>query len=140
MLEALCFCHVLPTYHCFFLQPVELWTGKQVFNVLVRPSARTRIFINLVVKERFYTKSKVEPEHMCPADGYVCFRNSDLISGQVGKATLGAGNKNGLFTVLLRDYCAEVRIKPLQLVWEIFVLYDTIAGHFACLPGAWGSL
>jgi DNA-directed RNA polymerase III subunit RPC1 len=91
------------------LQPVELWTGKQVFNVLVRPSARTRIFINLVVKERFYTKSKVEPEHMCPSDGYVCFRNSDLISGQLGKATLGAGNKNGLFTVLLRDYSAEAR-------------------------------
>ncbi|KAG6487428.1 hypothetical protein ZIOFF_056014 [Zingiber officinale] len=82
------------------LPPVELWTGKQLFSVLVRPNAHTEAFVNLIVKEKIYTKY----ETMCPSDGYVYFRNSELISGQVGKATLGNDNKDGLFSVLLRDY------------------------------------
>ncbi|KAJ7520459.1 hypothetical protein O6H91_19G006700 [Diphasiastrum complanatum] len=83
------------------LKPIELWTGKQLFNVLVRPNAQTRVFVNLIVCEKNYTKGR---ESMCPRDGYVYFRNSELICGQLGKGTLGNGNKDGLFTVLLRDY------------------------------------
>ncbi|XP_020113844.1 DNA-directed RNA polymerase III subunit 1 isoform X2 [Ananas comosus] len=82
------------------IKPVELWTGKQLFSVLVRPNACTRVFLNLIVKEKIYTDN----ETMCPCDGYVYFRNSELISGQLGKVTLGNGNKDGLFSVLLRDY------------------------------------
>jgi len=41
---------------------------------------------------------------MCPGDGYVYFRNSELIQGRLGKATLGGGNKTGLFAVLANDY------------------------------------
>ncbi|KAK4741842.1 hypothetical protein SAY87_025430 [Trapa incisa] len=90
------------------LKPIELWTGKQLFSVLLRPNAQTRVYVNLTVKERTYTKPKSstdkELETMCPNDGFVYFRNSELISGQLGKATLGNGNKDGLFSVLLRDY------------------------------------
>lgn len=49
--------------------------------------------MNLTVKEKNYTKPKNathrELESMCPTDGFVYFRNSELISGQLGKATLG---------------------------------------------------
>lgn len=72
---------------------MELWTGKQLFSVLLRPNAQTRVYVNLAVKERNYTKPKSsadkELETMCPNDGFVYFRNSELISGQLGKATLG---------------------------------------------------
>jgi DNA-directed RNA polymerase III subunit RPC1 len=88
------------------LKPLELWTGKQIFSVLVRPNVNTRVFVNLVVTEKNYNK-KANIGSMCITDGYVCFRNSELISGQLGKATLGNGNKDGLFTVLLRDYGSE---------------------------------
>lgn len=82
------------------LQPIELWTGKQLFSVLVRPNAHTKVFLNLTVKEKNYSKKKEKNvgeeeesmcgrETMCPNDGYVYFRNSELLSGQVGKATLG---------------------------------------------------
>lgn len=75
------------------LQPIELWTGKQLFSVLVRPHANVRVYVNLTVKEKSYIKPKEEgerePEAMCPNDGFVYFRNSELISGQLGKATLG---------------------------------------------------
>ncbi|ONM16384.1 DNA-directed RNA polymerase III subunit 1 [Zea mays] len=99
------------------IKPVELWTGKQLFSVLVRPNAHTKVFLNLAVQEKIYSKKKGKKEGgeevketmcgretMCPNDGYVYFRNSELLSGQVGKATLGNGNKDGLYSVLLRDY------------------------------------
>ncbi|KAH0454085.1 hypothetical protein IEQ34_018409 [Dendrobium chrysotoxum] len=86
--------------------PVELWTGKQLFNVLVRPNASTRVFLNLTVKEKGFSKPQNLSETMCPRDGFVYFRNSELICGQLGKATLGNGSKDGLFAVLLRDYNA----------------------------------
>ncbi|KAH6755754.1 nuclear RNA polymerase C1 [Perilla frutescens var. hirtella] len=83
------------------VKPVELWTGKQLFSVLLRPHAKMRVYVNLTVAEKSYGKSK---ETMCPKDGFVYIRNSELISGQLGKATLGNGNKDGVFSVLLRDY------------------------------------
>ncbi len=41
--------------------------------------------------EREYSK---KGESMCPKDGWVIFRNSELISGRIGKGVLG-GNKVG---------------------------------------------
>ncbi|KAM7490586.1 hypothetical protein LguiA_033507 [Lonicera macranthoides] len=86
------------------IKPIELWTGKQVFSVLLRPHASMRVYMNLNVTEKTYIKSR---ETMCPNDGFVYFRNSELVSGQLGKATLGNGNKDGLYSVLLRDYNAH---------------------------------
>ncbi|KAF1790063.1 RNA polymerase Rpb1, domain 5 [Phytophthora cactorum] len=54
----------------------------------------------LELKERNYTDNKF----MCWKDGYVCFRNSELICGNLGKKTLGDGSKQGLFYVLIRDH------------------------------------
>ncbi|KAH9700993.1 DNA-directed RNA polymerase III subunit 1 [Citrus sinensis] len=97
------------------LKPVELWTGKQLFSVLIRPHANMRVYVNLTVKEKTYSNKlirtegdeEIRIETMCPNDGFVYFRNSELISGQLGKATLGNGNKDGLYSVLLRDYGAH---------------------------------
>jgi len=87
------------------LKPVEMWTGKQLFSVLVRPNVKTRVFVNLETTEKTYTKQGKE---MCPADGYVVFRNSDLICGRLGKSTLGNGNKAGLFSTLAADFSPKV--------------------------------
>ncbi|KAK3012473.1 hypothetical protein RJ639_007984 [Escallonia herrerae] len=99
-----------------FIKPVELWTGKQLFSVLLRPHADMRVYLNLTVTEKNYSK---KGETMCLDDGFVYFRNSELVSGQLGKATLGIkhtyshktttgnGNKDGLYSVLLRDYSAH---------------------------------
>ncbi|KAK3254911.1 hypothetical protein CYMTET_35891 [Cymbomonas tetramitiformis] len=88
------------------LKPVELWSGKQVFSVMVRPNAACRIMLNVEVKERNYDK-KANKMHMDEKDGYVCFINSDLVSGQLGKGTLADGTKAGLFSVLNAEYAPE---------------------------------
>ncbi|XP_027910039.1 DNA-directed RNA polymerase III subunit 1 isoform X1 [Vigna unguiculata] len=92
------------------VKPVELWSGKQLFSLLLRPHANVKVYVNLTVKEKTYTKlddKKRELKTLCPNDGFVYFRNTELISGQIGKVTLGNGNKDGLFSVLLRDYKAH---------------------------------
>ena len=76
-----------------FLQPVELWSGKQLFNILLRPHANVRVYVTLTVMEKNYGSKLDDRERefktMCPNDGFVYFRNSELISGQLGKVTLG---------------------------------------------------
>ncbi|KAK3012631.1 hypothetical protein RJ639_008587 [Escallonia herrerae] len=83
-----------------FIKPVELWTGKQLFSVLLRPHADMRVYLNLTVTEKNYSK---KGETMCLDDGFVYFRNSELVSGQLGKATLGMSP----FLILLHDYGFE---------------------------------
>jgi DNA-directed RNA polymerase III subunit RPC1 len=84
------------------LKPRVMWTGKQVISVLVKPNKLSTIRVNVDSKEKFYTSG----EHMCPMDGYCCFYRGELISGQLGKKTLGGDSKTGLFYVLIRDYGA----------------------------------
>ncbi len=84
------------------LKPVYLWTGKQIFSVIVSSISRKlgeNTTISFECKEKNYTKSK----HFCLNDGYVCFMNSELISGNIAKKTIGDGSKKGLIYVLLRD-------------------------------------
>ncbi|CAB4282588.1 unnamed protein product [Prunus armeniaca] len=71
------------------IKPIELWTGKQLFSVLVRPNSNVRVYLNFTVNEKSYSKTEDGgPEAMCPNDGFVYFRNSELIAGQLGKGTL----------------------------------------------------
>lgn len=46
------------------------------------PYLACRIFVNVEMPERLYSK---KGEHMCKNDGYICFRNSELLSGRIGK-------------------------------------------------------
>lgn len=81
-------------------KPHRLWTGKQVISLLVRPNKQAKCTVNVESEERFYTKDK----HFCPQDGFVAFRQGELISGNLGKKTLGGDSKSGLFYVLIRDF------------------------------------
>ena len=98
------------------IAPVELWTGKQIFSMLIRPRAQDQVFVNLEVSEKNYSK---KGKSMCPRDGYVCFQNSELICGQLGKATLGSGNKSGLFYVLNSEYGTEVTASAMNRVAKL---------------------
>ena len=53
-----------------------------------------RLFVNLETVEKTHVKGSGE---LCPRDGWVLFRNSELLAGRLGKGTLGGGNKAGLF-------------------------------------------
>jgi DNA-directed RNA polymerase III subunit RPC1 len=81
-------------------KPHRLWTGKQVMSLLVRPNRLAPCTVNVESEERFYTKDR----HFCSQDGFVAFRQGELISGNLGKKTLGGDSKRCLFYVLIRDF------------------------------------
>ena len=87
------------------LKPVRLWTGKQVTGLLVRPNKDCAVRVNLELEEKNYSGGGGP---LCPKDGYVVFRNSEHLSGNLAKKTLGDGSKKGLVYVLLKDHgCHE---------------------------------
>jgi DNA-directed RNA polymerase III subunit RPC1 len=91
-------------------KPRKMWTGKQVISLLVRPNKQNVSFVNLEAEEKFYD-SKEKAYHFCRNDGYVCFRNGELISGSLGKKTLGGDSKSSLYYVLIRDFGPEDAIR-----------------------------
>ena len=91
------------------LKPVRLWTGKQLFSLIVRPTVAAKPenggvwpCVSFECAERNYTGSGVET--MCPMDGYVLFRRSSLLCGNIAKKTVGDGSKKGLVYELYREH------------------------------------
>ncbi|KAJ9137803.1 DNA-directed RNA polymerase subunit [Coniochaeta hoffmannii] len=86
------------------LKPRMLWTGKQVFNIMIRPNKTSPVLVNLDAKCREY---KARPGHapdMDPNDGWLVIRNSEIMCGRMDKSTVGAGKKDSVFYVILRDF------------------------------------
>lgn len=86
------------------IKPVQLWTGKQIFRVLIKPNRKSNIEINLEIKSKSYSNDGL---WMCAKDGYVVFRNSDLICGVLDKVSLGSGSKSNIFHAIMRDFSSE---------------------------------
>jgi DNA-directed RNA polymerase III subunit RPC1 len=93
-------------------KPTRLWTGKQVFNCLMRPNKASSILVNVEVKCSTFQKPnpKAWPREMTPAsdlspnDGWLVVVNSEVMCGVMDKSTVGSGNQKSIFGVILRDY------------------------------------
>ncbi|EAN32000.1 RNA polymerase Rpb1 domain 5 protein [Theileria parva strain Muguga] len=46
------------------IHPVTLWTGKQVFSVLIKPNNKSKVMVNIRVREREYTDPKQYYENL----------------------------------------------------------------------------
>ncbi|XP_010606158.1 DNA-directed RNA polymerase III subunit RPC1 isoform X3 [Fukomys damarensis] len=87
--------------HPAIVKPVTLWTGKQIFSVILRPSDDNPVRANLRTKGKQYCG---KGEDLCVNDSYVTIQNSELMCGNMDKGTLGSGSKNNIFYILLRDW------------------------------------
>ena len=87
------------------IKPIQLWTGKQVFNVLMRPNKQSNVMVNLECRNKTHEKApKGFIADMSPNDGYLVVQNSEIMCGVMDKATVGDGNKKSVFAVIQRDY------------------------------------
>ncbi|XP_037084098.1 LOW QUALITY PROTEIN: DNA-directed RNA polymerase III subunit RPC1-like [Pollicipes pollicipes] len=86
------------------LKPVQLWTGKQLFGLLLRPNSACPVKANLRTKGKAYTAD----EELCINDSYIVIWNSEHLAGALDKSVLGSGSKNNIFYVLYRDYGSEI--------------------------------
>jgi DNA-directed RNA polymerase III subunit RPC1 len=94
------------------MKPVRLWTGKQIFNVLMRPTkgfqdpGQRRIEVPQVGEaspKNYPWISKIQPD-LSPNDGWLVIVNSEIMCGVMDKATVGSGKKNrylGLSCVIM---------------------------------------
>lgn len=92
-------------------KPVRLWTGKQIFNLLMRPNRDSNVLVNLEAKCRTMVDPDPAdryPPDMAPNDGFLVIQNSEIMCGVFDKNTVGDGKKKSVFGVMLRDYGPEV--------------------------------
>ncbi|KAI0307253.1 beta and beta-prime subunits of DNA dependent RNA-polymerase [Multifurca ochricompacta] len=93
-------------------KPVRLWTGKQIFNVLIRPNKQSNVLVNVESKcnkeekpDRKYYSPYMDPvPDLSPNDGWLVIVNSEIMCGVMDKATVGSGKKKSVFGIIMRDY------------------------------------
>lgn len=91
-------------------KPVMLWTGKQVFSLLIKPNKQSKVVINLDAKNKtFHPPAKGLPSEMSPNDGFVVIRGSQILSGLMDKSTLGDG-KSILFSILFFEIMVHKKL------------------------------
>ncbi|SCU79800.1 LADA_0B03224g1_1 [Lachancea dasiensis] len=88
------------------MKPYYMWTGKQVFSLLIKPNKNSNVVINLDAKNKVYIppKRKEFPNEMSQNDGFVVIRGSQILSGVMDKSVLGDGKKHSVFYTILRDF------------------------------------
>ena len=113
------------------IRPRRLWTGKQIWNVLMRPTADCEVHVNLEAKGKQFDNpkpsavyspewikqkgkvGKIAPD-MDLKDSYLVVRNSEVMCGSFDKATIGDGKKESIFYVMLRDFGAEYAVEGMN--------------------------
>ncbi|KAM4065931.1 RNA polymerase rpb1 [Hirsutella rhossiliensis] len=86
------------------IAPQCLWTGKQVFSVMMRPNKQSPVKINLDAKCRAYKARPGQCPDMDPNDGWLVVRNSEVMCGRMDKSTVGSGKKDSIFYIIMRDF------------------------------------
>ncbi|KAI9845198.1 MAG: hypothetical protein M1838_001838 [Thelocarpon superellum] len=96
------------------LKPQALWTGKQVFNVLMRPNKACPVLVNLDAACREFKVVRDQPRDLDQNDGWLVVRNSEIMCGVMDKSTIGAGKKDSVFYSILRDFGPDEAVRAMN--------------------------
>jgi DNA-directed RNA polymerase III subunit RPC1 len=110
------------------LKPQALWTGKQVFSVLMRPNKNSPVKVNLDAKCRDYKAKAGQTPDMDPNDGWLVVRNSEVMCGRMDKTTVGSGKKDSIFYIILRDFGPDEAVKAMNRLAKLSARYLTNQG------------
>jgi DNA-directed RNA polymerase III subunit RPC1 len=110
------------------IKPEALWTGKQLFSVLLRPNRQSPVRINLDAKCRDYKARPGQTPDMDPNDGWLVIRNSEVMCGKMDKSTVGSGKKDSIFYVILRDFGPDEAVKAMNRLAKLAARYLTNRG------------
>ncbi|KAK9437891.1 DNA-directed RNA polymerase III largest subunit [Metarhizium brunneum] len=108
--------------------PKTLWTGKQIFNVLMRPNNRLPVMVNLDARCKSFVTRPGQCPDMDPNDGWLVVRNSQVMCGQMDKSTVGSGKKDSIFYVILRDYGPDEAVSAMNRLAKLCARYLTNRG------------
>ncbi|KAH7729808.1 RNA polymerase Rpb1 [Aphelenchoides avenae] len=94
-------------------KPVELWTGKQLVELIISPFVDSNIRMNLSARNKSHGKAD---DDWTANDTFVRIHNNQLLSGALDKSLLGSGSKTNIFYILLRDYGEDSAI---EAMWRL---------------------
>ena len=114
------------------IKPQMLWTGKQIFNVLMSPNKQSEVNVNIDAENRNF-KAYPPSEHGPDSkeygwDEYLCIRNSEVMCGRMDKSTVGSGKKNSLFYILYRDYGPDAAARGMNRLSRLSARWLTEQG------------
>lgn len=86
------------------VRPKALWSGKQVFSMIIVPNKASRKGVCLESKTKNYSG---RDKDLCVNDGYIILQDGELLCGTLDKTILGSGSKTNVFYVMLRDVSCD---------------------------------
>ncbi|CZS90368.1 probable DNA-directed RNA polymerase III subunit RPC1 [Rhynchosporium agropyri] len=110
------------------IKPEALWTGKQVFSILMKPNKESIVKVNLDAKCRDYKPVPGQCPDMDINDGWLVVRNSEVMCGRMDKTTVGSGKKDSIFYVILRDFGPDEAVIAMDRLAKISARYLTNMG------------
>ncbi|EMC92129.1 hypothetical protein BAUCODRAFT_78328 [Baudoinia panamericana UAMH 10762] len=110
-------------------KPQSLWTGKQVWNVLMKPHPSYPVNVNLDAKGKQYSAplGNTAPD-LLPNDSYLVVRNSEVMCGTMDKAVIGDGKKDSIFYVIMRDFGPEYAVAAMNRLAKLSARWLTEQG------------
>ena len=110
------------------IKPAMLWTGKQVFTVMLKPNKACNVQINLDAPCREYRVNSRIPRDLNSKDSWLCIRNSEIMCGVMDKSTVGVGKKDSVFSAILRDFGKDATITTMNRLARLVSRYLTGQG------------
>ncbi|KZZ90018.1 DNA-directed RNA polymerase III largest subunit [Ascosphaera apis ARSEF 7405] len=110
------------------IKPQMLWTGKQVFSMLMRPSKESPVMVNLEAACREFRAPKGYHRDLDPNDGWLVVRNSEVMCGVMDKSTIGSGKKDSIYYVMLRDFGPAVAAEGMNRLARLSARWFTNMG------------
>lgn len=122
------------------IKPRALWTGKQIFNVLMRPNKDSPVLVNLDAKNKVYSKKNDgQIPDMDIDDTFLVVRNSEVMCGVMDKSTVGEGKKNSVFYVILRDFGPDYAAAAMNRLAKLSARALTLRGFSIGVGDVWPS-
>lgn len=116
------------------LKPQALWTGKQVWGVLMRPysnygpSDDEPLLVNLEARCKQFKATKGVADDLNEDDAFLVIRNSEIMCGCFDKATVGDGKKDSVFYVIMRDYGPDYAVQAMNRLAKVSARWLTNNG------------
>ncbi|KAJ5797450.1 DNA-directed RNA polymerase III subunit RPC1 [Penicillium pulvis] len=122
------------------MKPQMLWTGKQVFNILMHPNKDDPVLVNLDAACRQFKQPKDgRPKDLDPNDAWLVIRNSEVMCGVMDKSTVGDGKKDNVFYIMLRDYGPAAAAQGMNRLSKLSARWLTNLGFSIGITDVWPS-
>lgn len=128
------------------IKPKVLWTGKQIFSWVffsIKSIGKHSVKeiekinkknISSCLEEKSYSldEKQCSPQ-MCPNDGWVIIQNNELLSGRIGKISIGSGNKNSLSCTIENCFSEQYSAFSLYNISRLTYEWFSQFGFTICL-------